>query len=60
MPSFPKTFSLLWNEEGYKVFTKGLSARMFQSGVFSLFIIMGYESIKRLSVRDKYRDYVHW
>lgn len=60
LPSLFKTFSILWGEEGYKVFTKGLSARMAQSGVFSTCIILGYESIKRLSISDDFRDLVRW
>lgn len=60
LPSFPKTFSILWQEEGYRFITKGLSARMFQSGVFSVFIILGYESIKRLSLNEDYQDQIRW
>jgi len=33
---------------------------MAQSGVFSTCIIMGYETIKRFSVREDYRDIVRW
>jgi hypothetical protein len=60
LPSLPKTFAILWHEERYRIFTKGLSARMFQSGVFSIFIILGYESIKRLSVNEDFKDVVRW
>ncbi|CAL8082429.1 unnamed protein product [Orchesella dallaii] len=60
LPSFPKTFAMLWQEEGYRFMTKGLSARIVQSGVFSVFIILGYESIKRLSIREDYQDQIRW
>jgi solute carrier family 25 protein 44 len=51
---------MLWHEEKYRIFTKGLSARLAQSGVFSTAIILGYESIKRFSINDDYRDVVRW
>jgi solute carrier family 25 protein 44 len=55
-----QTFSQLWNEERMGIFTKGLSARVAQSTVFSFAIILGYESVKRLSVRDEFKQKVKW
>lgn len=42
------------------MFSKGLSARLVQSICFSFTIILGYESIKRVSVLHEYKDHVRW
>ncbi|XP_060516524.1 solute carrier family 25 member 44 [Cylas formicarius] len=60
LESMSNTFRDLWHEEGLKMFTKGLSARLVQSATFSFSIILGYETIKRVSVNDEYRQYVRW
>ncbi|XP_068248637.1 solute carrier family 25 member 44 [Palaemon carinicauda] len=57
---FGHTFRLLWQEEQIRIFTKGLSPRMFQSCIFSFMIILGYESVKRLSISDEYKANVRW
>lgn len=54
------TFNALWKEEGMLMFSKGLSARLVQSICFSFTIILGYESIKRVSVLHEYKDHVRW
>lgn len=58
--SIIRAFRSLWYEEGVWMFTKGLSARLVQSVCFSFSIILGYETIKRISVRDEYKDHVRW
>ncbi|CAH1788945.1 unnamed protein product [Owenia fusiformis] len=58
--SFLETTRTLIQEEQIGVFTKGLSARIIQSVTFSFCIILGYESIKRLSLLDEYKDTVRW
>jgi len=58
--SMGRTFQMLWEEEQMRVFTKGLSARLVQSAAFSFSIILGYETIKRLSVTEQYKDQVRW
>lgn len=50
----------LWQEEGVWMFTKGLSARLVQSVMFSFSIILGYETIKRISIKEKYKEVVKW
>ncbi|XP_059140466.1 solute carrier family 25 member 44-like [Physella acuta] len=55
-----ETVKLLWKEEGIWIITKGLSARLVQSVTFSFFIILGYETIKRWSILDEYKDKVRW
>lgn len=58
--SMRSVFSELWVEERLKMFTKGLSARLIQSASFSFSIILGYETIKRISVNEEYKKYVRW
>ncbi|XP_029645941.1 solute carrier family 25 member 44 [Octopus sinensis] len=58
--SFPTTLQILWQEEGVKMAFKGLSARVIQSVVFSFFIILGYESIKRCSLLKEYQKDIRW
>ncbi|XP_037774185.1 solute carrier family 25 member 44-like [Penaeus monodon] len=58
--SFAQTFRTLWAEEQLGIFTKGLSPRLFQSVVFSFMIILGYESVKRVSVSEEFKEEVRW
>ena len=68
---------MLWAEERYNVFVKGLSARIVHSAFSSTFIaagnfiefvklinfnalITGYETLKRLSLHEEFRDSVRW
>ncbi|XP_013786806.2 solute carrier family 25 member 44-like [Limulus polyphemus] len=60
MDSFLGTSSLLWKEEGLGIFTKGLSARLVQSSIFSFLVVLGYETLKRWSVHDQYKDQIRW
>lgn len=53
-------FRILWIEEGLHMFTKGLSARLVQSACFSFSIILGYETIKRVSITEEYKSYIRW
>ncbi|KAK3745908.1 hypothetical protein RRG08_056717, partial [Elysia crispata] len=55
-----ETLEILWREEGMWMATKGLSARLVQSITFSFFLMLGYESIKRWSVLDEYKDRIRW
>nr|CAG4644913.1 EOG090X08ST [Leptodora kindtii] len=60
LESIRATFAVLWKEERLGIFTKGLSARLIMSTFYSFSIILGYESVKRMSVKDKYREQVRW
>ncbi|XP_017782131.1 PREDICTED: solute carrier family 25 member 44 [Nicrophorus vespilloides] len=60
MASMKLAFRELWQEEKFRMFSKGLSARLIQSATFSFSIILGYETIKRVSVNDEYKAYVRW
>ena len=58
--SFTETARRLWHEEKLKIFTKGLSARMTSSIIYSVAIIFGYETVKKWSVLDEYKDKIMW
>ncbi|KAK0087448.1 hypothetical protein PV325_000947 [Microctonus aethiopoides] len=58
--SMCNAFKILWIEEGVRMFSKGLSARLVQSACFSFSIILGYETIKRVSVNEEYKSYIRW
>jgi solute carrier family 25 protein 44 len=60
LDSMCNAFRLLWLEEGLLMFTKGLSARLVQSACFSFSIILGYETIKRVSIHEEYKNYIRW
>lgn len=60
LDSMYHAFKVLWTEERMKIFTKGLSARLVQSAFFSFSIIVGYETIKRISVKEEYKNYIKW
>ncbi len=50
----------LWQEERFGIFTKGLTARLSHSCIYSLFIIFGYETVKRISLKEEYKGQVRW
>ncbi|KAB7499717.1 Solute carrier family 25 member 44 [Armadillidium nasatum] len=58
--NFMRTSLVLWKEERFGILRKGLSARMYQSIVFSGMIVLGYESVKRLSVSEEYKALISW
>lgn len=60
LDSIGQTFSILWREERFGTFTKGLSARIIMSTFYSFSIILGYETVKRMSVKEQYRHQIRW
>ncbi|XP_034390491.1 solute carrier family 25 member 44a isoform X1 [Cyclopterus lumpus] len=58
--SLRETFKQLLAEEGVWAMTKGLSARIISSMHTSVLIVVGYETLKRLSLRDDLVDSRHW
>lgn len=60
LDSINLAFRELWAEERLHMFFKGLSARLVQSAAFSFSIILGYETIKRISINDQYKHLVKW
>lgn len=58
--TIPETIRWLWATERFGVFTKGLTARMTSSMIYSVAIIFGYETVKRWSVHEEYKERVKW
>ncbi|XP_038157252.1 solute carrier family 25 member 44a [Cyprinodon tularosa] len=58
--SVVETFKLLLAEEGVWMVTKGLSARIISSTPTSVLIVVGYETLKRLSLRSELIETRHW
>jgi len=58
--SITDTIKTLWRSERMNIFRKGLTARMTSSSIYSLAIIFGYESVKKMSVLPQYRPLVAW
>uniref|UniRef100_A0A8C6UFW3 Solute carrier family 25 member 44a n=1 Tax=Neogobius melanostomus TaxID=47308 RepID=A0A8C6UFW3_9GOBI len=54
------TFKQLMAEEGVWGMTKGLSARVISSTPTSILIVVGYETLKRLSLRAELVETRHW
>lgn len=44
----------LWMEERWNLFVKGLTARLSYSCFYSFFIILGYETVKKASLKNEY------
>ncbi|KAJ7998306.1 hypothetical protein DPEC_G00221330 [Dallia pectoralis] len=55
-----ETFRQLLKEEGPWGMTKGLSARIISSTPTAVVIVVGYETLKRLSLRPELVDSRHW
>lgn len=55
-----ETFKQLLAEEGVWAMTKGLSARIISAMPTSVVIVVGYETLKRLSLRAELVESRHW
>jgi len=60
LESFVLAAQMLWREEHLRMFSKGLSARLVQSAVFSFSVILGYETIKRIAIQEEYKHMIRW
>lgn len=49
-----KVLKILWKQERWNLFYKGLTARLSYSCFYSFFIILGYETVKKASLKDEY------
>lgn len=56
----PNTVRFLWRTERWSIFTKGLTARMTSSSIYSLAVIFGYETVKKISVYEQFKDRILW
>ncbi|KTF79734.1 hypothetical protein cypCar_00016228 [Cyprinus carpio] len=54
------TFNQLIREEGFWGMTKGLSARIISSAPTAIVMVVGYETLKKLSLRPELVDSRHW
>jgi len=54
------TFKQLMAEEGPWGLTKGLSARIISATPSTIVIVVGYETLKKLSLRPELMDSRHW
>ncbi|KAI1904053.1 hypothetical protein AGOR_G00001720 [Albula goreensis] len=55
-----ETFKQLLAEEGFWGMTKGLSARIISSTPTAIVMVVGYETLKKLSLRPELVDSRHW
>ncbi|XP_056135067.1 solute carrier family 25 member 44-like [Lampris incognitus] len=55
-----ETFKQLIAEEGFWGMTKGLSARIISSTPTAIVMVVGYETLKKLSLRPELVDSRHW
>ncbi|XP_076854140.1 solute carrier family 25 member 44b [Brachyhypopomus gauderio] len=55
-----ETFKQLLSEEGFWGMTKGLSARIISSTPTAIVMVVGYETLKKLSLRPELVDSRHW
>ncbi|XP_073693145.1 solute carrier family 25 member 44b [Garra rufa] len=55
-----ETFNQLIREEGFWGTTKGLSARIISSAPTAIVMVVGYETLKKLSLRPELVDSRHW
>lgn len=58
--SIIETFKQLIHEEGFWGMTKGLSARIISSTPTAIVMVVGYETLKKLSLRPELVDSRHW
>lgn len=58
--SYRSAVKYLWKQDRWRIFNKGLSARLTQSCISSALIVIGYETMKKFSIDEKYRDQVRW
>lgn len=58
--SYRSAVRYLWKEDKWRIFSKGLTARLLQSCLSSGLVVIGYETLKRISIVDEYRDQVRW
>lgn len=49
-----KVLKILWAEDRWRLFYKGITARLAYSCFYSFFIILGYETVKKISLKEEY------
>ncbi|CAH8463305.1 unnamed protein product [Heterobilharzia americana] len=51
-----QSFTYLWQTEGIRWLSKGLSARLVQTTFYSFWLVLVYEPMKIFCLKDDYRD----
>ena len=51
-----RVLNRLWAEDRWGLFHKGLTARLSYSCFYSVFIILGYETVKKASLKQEYLE----
>ena len=54
--SYVAIVNLVWQQERFNLFFKGLTARLTHSMLYSFFIMLGYESVKKMSLKEEYKE----
>ena len=54
-----KVLRTLWVEDGFRLFYKGLTARLSYSCFYSFLIILGYETVKKMSLKEEYQQLLY-
>lgn len=49
----------LWKEDGYRLFYRGLTARLSYSCLYSILITLGYETTKKHSLKEEYQEILY-
>ena len=57
--SLLQVLRILWVQDGYGLFWKGLTARLSYSCLYSFFIIFGYEAVKKFSLKEEYQKMLY-
>lgn len=58
--SYKSAIKYLWKEDRWRILNKGLTARFTQSCISSGLVVLGYETIKKFSINEQYRDQIKW
>lgn len=57
--SFSTVVRDLWEQDGSRLFVRGLTARLSYSCLYSFFIILGYETVKKASLKEEYQEFFY-
>lgn len=49
----------LWEQDGYRLFYRGLTARLSYSCLYSILITLGYETAKKYSLKEEYQQILY-
>ncbi|CAB3409612.1 unnamed protein product [Caenorhabditis bovis] len=58
--SYPKTLKTMLTDEKMAIFTKGLTPRLIANSIYSGLVVVGYEIVKRLCVKEEYKERIKW